>query len=114
MTASEIREIILVSAQSNVLELEFQGLRLKFGERGPAKPLVTPSRAPETTRPAEAALSDSEHTTQTQESILEREAEVKRERLALMQIEDPLQYEKLVASGELEDEGGDGAESTLN
>jgi hypothetical protein len=101
LTGHEIQAIIHQSAQSNVREIDLPGLRLKFGEGGPAKDAPAPSLPPETTSPAGAANPEEPL---TQEQLELMEAEAKEERLALMAIEDPLQFEQLVIAGELTDE----------
>lgn len=104
MTGHEIQAIIFQSAQSNVRELDIAGLRLKFGEGGPAKDAPAPSLPPETTATGAATPEEPEI---SQEELERLETEVKEERLALMAIEDPLQFERLVCMpGELRDEGG--------
>lgn len=105
LTGHEIQAIIFQSAQSNVQELEVAGLRLRFGSSGPAKEAPPPSLPAETNPPAAAA--NAEEPEISKEELERQEAEVKEERLALMAIEDPLQFERLVCMpGELRDEGG--------
>lgn len=78
---------------------------MKFGEGGPAKDAPAPSIPFETTPPTGAAHPEEPL---TREQLEVMEAETKEERLALMRIEDPYQYEQLICSGELTD-GEDGS-----
>lgn len=48
-------------------------------------------------------MTDKQHAQQTKDSIADDEARVKEERLSLMAIEDPLEYERLVTQGELQE-----------
>ena len=111
MTGAEIQAIIEASAKSNVQEIDLPGLRLKFGDRGPAKPPEATPEPPETTQATGAA--PPEQRKLTEEELLQLEDDVKSERLALMLIEDPAQYEKLATSGQLVDlvETEDGGEA---
>jgi len=104
LTGEEIKAIILQCAQSKVREIDIPGLRLVFGDVGPAKPLPARPSALETTRPPDAALSEEEHEANNQNFIADEEAFAKEEQLALMAIEDPLQYEQLMLRGELHDD----------
>jgi hypothetical protein len=109
LTGAEIQSIILQCAQSNVREVDLPGLRLVFGEGGPAKAPATGPKAPKTTPPAEAALSDKQHEVAEKAALEQDEAAAKEERLSLMAIEDPAQFEELILRGELGDqEGNDG------
>lgn len=112
MTGAEICLIIEQSAKSSVRLVEVPGLRLEFGETRPASPAVTTPPTSEITRPAVAALTDSQHEKQQREATEVDEAFIKERRLALMLIEDPLEYERLIQSGELSDFEGDKDDDT--
>jgi len=109
LTGEEIALIIEASAKANVRVLELPGIRLEFGEASPAKVAVTPPAPAEPTRPTDAALSDEQHDKQNKEALEVEEARTKEHRLGMMLIEDPLEAERMIASGELDDEeeGGD-------
>jgi len=104
LTGEEIKAIILQCAQSKVREIDVPGLRLVFGDVGPAKPLPARPSAFETTSPTDGALSEQEHKANEQQFLLDEEAQTKEEQLALMAIEDPLQFEQLMIRGELNDD----------
>lgn len=108
MTADSIQRIIESCAQANVREIDLPGLRLEFGERGPAKTPPAPPKSQESTRPTEGALSEEEHAKQNQEALELDEARLKQDRLELMWIENPLEAERLLANGDLEDLGAEG------
>lgn len=103
LTGEEICKIIETSAKAKVSLIEYGDLRLEFGKVDPARS-SKPSKTFEQS-PTEAALSDDLHYQQTRETIEHDEQAVKEDRLALMFIEDPLQAEKLLTSGELDIEG---------
>lgn len=107
MTGHEIQAIIHQSAQSNVREIDIPGLRLKFGEGGPAKDAPAPSLPPETTAAGAANPEES----LSKEILEELEWEAKQLRLANMLIEDPHQYEQLMISGQLGEDVDGGQEA---
>lgn len=111
MTGEEIQVIIAQSAASNVRLLEIGGLRIEFGGTEPAKPGVATLIASQTISPTVAALTEKQHAKQTEESIKDDEARVKQERLNLMAIEDPLEYERLIMNGELREATDDDDEA---
>lgn len=78
---------------ADVLELRFQGLEIKYGLAGPAWP----------TRPAHnIPVSEADaQKLQTEKSIDNLELEVKTQQMEELPITDPLEFEALLASGEL-------------
>ncbi len=110
LTGQEIEAIILASAKANVRVLEVQGLRLEFGDSQPEKPTPTNPPASEPTSSTVTALTEKEHKKQSQESLELDEARTKEDRLAMMLIEDSLEYERLVCSGELQEDDEDEAD----
>lgn len=102
LTVAEVTLIIDTCAKANVRRFQALGLHLELGESGPASsprpPLVT-----EPNLPTEAALSEKHHQKQNEETLRDEELQTKEERLAQMFIEDPLQAEKMMEEGDLDD-----------
>ena len=88
--------------------IDVPGLRLEFGEGKPNSLPPANSKATEPTTLPEAAISDM-HDKQNQETLELEEMRLKLDQLRDMQINNPLEAERLIASGELEEmaEGGD-------
>ncbi len=107
----DICAIIRVCGETGVQELKLGELQISF--KADQKALVahgtqTPTESQESeSQPSGLLAVVSEH--QTEFEFDEDEQDLKEERLALMQIEDPAGYEKLLASGDLDD--GEGAQS---
>lgn len=85
---------------------------MEFGETRPASPVATSPPTSETTRPPVAALTESQHEQQNKEAMEVDEAFQKERRLAMMLIENPLEYERLIQSGELSDIEGEEDDET--
>lgn len=105
LTAKQICSIIKTSAKVKVRLFSYGDLRLEFGEVSPARD-SWPVQNVLPTSPAEAALSDKEHEAQTKESIFIEELRLKEDTLEQMFIEDPLEAERLIESGELDEDDG--------
>lgn len=102
--------MIEVCAKANVRSIQFDGLRLEFGE--PVTAIIGgPLPANEPTTPTEAALSE-KHDEQNQDALLAEEVRTKEEQIRHMLIEDPALAEQLICEGDLEltDEGDDDGE----
>jgi hypothetical protein len=113
LTGEEINLIISACAAAKVSVLEVPGLRIAFGEGGLAK--LTPAHA-KTSEPIKASVPEmtaKQHARQTEDSIKLDEAHLKEERLALMAIEDPLEYERLIMNGELKEATDDDEEALI-
>ena len=100
LSAEEVCSILKACGEAQVSVLKFRNLYVKFG--GPAEhqknDLATVSPIIPETEISEQASNVST------EALLKEARLTKEERLALLQIEDPHEYEKLLFSGELEDD----------
>lgn len=105
LQASDVCAIIKTCKESNVSKLQFGDLQVDFTfhvEQFEAHPITGEA-------PLEQLIEKQEKDT------LEKEAmQSKSERLALMAIEDPAEYERLIMAGELEDELESGREETYD
>lgn len=115
LSSEDACRIIEVSAKAGVVELQFNGLHVKFGktveqliaEGTPPYPYM-----PQTSAPAPVtALTEEQHETQTKEALELDELRTKEEQLARALIENPIEYERLLRDGELVDDV-DTADST--
>ena len=103
-STEEICRILETGAKVGVQELTFNGLHVRFGRPaenhapGPAQDLKIPSSAP-----SETAVSEEQHEKQTQDALEADELQLKEDRLAQLFIENPLEAERLLMAGELED-----------
>jgi len=99
LSAEEVCSILRVCGEAKVSVLKFRDLYVKFGGTAESQKNDVPSALPIT---PEAEISD--NSKQVAFEAIEKEMVLtKEERLALLQIEDPLEYERLVVNGELED-----------
>lgn len=105
-TAQDICAILKAASDASVFEMQLGDLFVRFG--GPA-PLAELAIAQSISANAIAEESRAEiQKTFEKEAVLDKE-----DKLALMAIEDPMEYERLIMSGELEDarQPGDGEEN---
>ncbi len=93
LTAEEVCLIMKAGKDADVLELRFQGLEIKYGLAGPAWPTRPVSNIPI----PEAVAPD----VQAEKSIDNLELAVKTQQMEELPITDPLEFEALLASGEL-------------
>ncbi len=105
-TPDEIKDIIQTCVQANVRELEIGDLYVQFGRPAELDP-VPPSKPQ-----PEMAISDEKHDAMTADSILFEEFREKQRRLDMLAIEDPAEFERQIADGELldDDESGEPGE----
>lgn len=111
-TASEICAIIEACGKSKVTTFSGGGFTVKFAgveaESLAPSPLAAESVPENLDRPAESRRELTEYETKEAERELKRQSElVTAARLANLMIEDPVEYEKLLANGELDDESND-------
>lgn len=90
LSAKEICSIIRAGASSRVKVLRYLGLEIQYSSDDVS--VVTPSTFTGPLVPV------------SQETFEQNAHAAKKERLDLMMIEDPAEYERLLASGELEDD----------
>lgn len=111
LTAVEVCAILEACAKAQVRELKFGAL---YVNRGPQSPVESESVPAALGAPAPvqlptpipvAAMTEAQHTQQSAAAIEQAELEAKEERLALLAIEDPVEYERQVMAGELEENG---------
>lgn len=99
LTAQEICSILGACGAAGVAELKFGDLQVSFHRPVEAQMDQTPP-----VYQPEAAISEIHAAQEIEKSSIEQEEfDVKTERLALMMVEDPAQYEKLFLDGELTD-----------
>lgn len=98
---SKIESILKACATSGVSELKFGPLHVKFGGT-PEHVAEAPSVDLRPTIPAPEIAEAPNHEVMNREALAEDEMLAREERLALLQIEDPLEFEKQLISGEIE------------
>lgn len=107
--SQELSAIIRVCSELGASEMSFQGLHVSFFPKGSeTKTVTTPPEVP----PPEAAISDSEHKKQTEQSLLQEELRMRDSQVDHLLITDPLRAEQMIEDGELVDDDdydGDGA-----
>lgn len=98
LTSEEVCTIIRQCGESHVSVLKFGALEVAFHDQ--VKP---PEYTPPLFSHPEAEISENPAANQIeQEAIHADELQVKLDRLAMMMVEDPAQYEKLLIDGDLE------------
>lgn len=100
LTANEIIAIIKVCAKANVAVFSYSDMRIEFNASTNEIVDKHNSSAFEPSQPTDAEISV-KHDQINKESLEIDEARTKEERLALMLIENPLEAERLISSGEL-------------
>lgn len=90
----DVCTIIKTCASNAVKSIEYGELKVEFYPNA-ATPITAPLHLSEEIK--------TNQETQTRESIEKKEMEMKEEMLSQLQIEDPVGFEKLLASGELTD-----------
>lgn len=90
----DVCTIIRTCATNAVRSIEYGELKIKFYPNA-ATPITVPLHLSEEIKTSQE--------TQARESIEKKEMEMKEEMLSQLQIEDPVGFEKLLASGELTD-----------
>ena len=102
LSCQDICVIIMICSKAGVKKFKAENLEVSFQ----ASP--TPQHQEETEQSGPIVLENQE---KNYEPTVEEEIEAKESELARMIIEDPSQYEDLLARGELEDRGEPNAES---
>lgn len=90
MKVEEICEILRTCKESGVTELSFRGLKVKLGHQASSY-----THTVSTPQPVYEKI-------EAPQEIQKHELELREDELALLAIEDPLEYEAAVARGELE------------
>lgn len=99
LTATSLVTIIEACAKNGVAELELgKDVRLTFGSRSNEPTQVQPLYGNETPAVLETARAIE------QESFERKQEEMQKDTLETMKLEDPVEYERLITSGELVDE----------
>lgn len=102
LTVNEVIEIIKVSAENRVSSLKLGDLEIAFELKPIESKLI---------KPIINEISQQAQETQSEEDLEALEIEQKRDRIAMMMIENPALAEELIAEGELidgDDDGDDG------
>jgi len=96
INCKEVCAIIKICSESGVRELSFGGLKVSFGRH------ANEVLALDNTYAAPQAIHEAQAIEASQKAIEQEELSTKEEQLSQMMIEDPLEYEAMVARGELE------------
>lgn len=111
LTSADVCSILRACAETQVRELKFGGLHVTFGKQAEETGLTPPSPlgnaasgvADPLTPPSVEAIT-AEQTKQNEQSLAQAEIDAKADRLALLAIEDPVEFERQMMNGELSDE----------
>ena len=111
LSTDEVLRIIQTCAASGAIELKFNGLEIKFGA-GKPEPAPSPGESPSQTVqvPAVAEMTEIQHTEQTKKAVEKDELLLREQQMAELMITDPLEYERQVNQGELEDDTDESAD----
>jgi hypothetical protein len=103
LTSAQVIDILKACAEAKVFEIQFQDLRVKFGEgRNETLPPADFATSEQTT--SSDTILSAKHDEMTRESVEIDELRFREEQLALLQIEDPLAAERMFLDGELGEE----------
>ncbi len=107
LKADEVCGIILHSGKANVSELTFGDLHVRFGapksERQPEELSLVGQSQPTAPTSSETILSDEEAARITKDTLEIQELLTREQQMAELQLTDPVEYERQLAAGELED-----------
>ncbi len=107
LKADEVCGIILHSGKANVSELTFGDLHVRFGapksERQPEELSLVGQSQPTVPTSSETILSDEEAARITKDTLEIQELLTREQQMAELQLTDPVEYERQLAAGELED-----------
>ena len=113
LNAKEICALIRACGEAGVSELEFDQLRLKFHEPAQTGPVWTMTYPTAQTDSADPGTTKRKRKSKQGEPVffeeqqefpfIQDELNVREDQLELMRIENPAEYERLLAQGELED-----------
>lgn len=95
--AKDLKALVRECAKRGVAELKIGNVHIKFGGVTPAK---TPEAKSEILAPTAEELKSAE-----QKSLVEENVSFAEDRLALLQLEDPVAYERMIIERELEEDG---------
>lgn len=109
ISAEDACRIIEVCGKSNVSELRFRGIHVRFGRptesfQGTGVPLEAPLGMEQAISPYPDTEISREPEPQNENSLLDEELRLKDERIAMALLENPAEAERLLLQGDLEDE----------
>lgn len=99
LPGSEVCAIIEACGKADVRVLRYKGLYLARGPARPKPPAENPLPSP-----GYPVIPVPDHPRQNAEALARDEEEVKAERLRMLMIEDPIEYERQLRDGELEED----------
>lgn len=103
MSTDDVVRIIETSAKCGVTVLKFRDLKVSFGK--PTEPeTVLPGGPANNSAAMVEAPTEQQLKTQDQNAFAKSELELREEQLAELAITNPLEFEKLLNQGELEDD----------
>jgi hypothetical protein len=105
LNVEDLCRILEASSKSGVSELKFGPLLVKFGPSPEQIQRFLDQQQPTHPSPPVAALTEAQHTKQTQESLEQAEIALRQEQLQLAMVEDPELFEQMLSDGDLSDDG---------
>jgi hypothetical protein len=106
LSTEQVCLILEASAKSGVAELKFGGLHVKFATKADAA--QGHAQLDAETAPVKV-LTEDQHTKQTADVIEHDQIRLREEELANALVEDPMRFENMLRSGELNDDALDSA-----
>ncbi len=103
LSSSEVCLILKECANAGVLELKFGTLSVSFGKSPKGQDILEPREHVVAPKPA-AEMVEVNHKQQTKESLAQMECELREDQIAELLITDPLEAERLIAEGDLEED----------
>lgn len=100
LSVEELCAIIKTCGESGVRVIKFPGFYVSFGPTAKPSPLEAPNPAAKTDEPVKLVAAQ---TAVAAKAHLLEEIQTREEQLAMMMIENPVEAEKLILAGELED-----------
>lgn len=106
LSTDDVVRIIEASAHCGVLVLKFQGLMVSFGKQVEPASIVLPGdmAANNHALPVVEAPTDQQLQTQSHAALERDEMELREEQLAELAITNPLEFERMLNQGDLEDD----------
>lgn len=103
LSSDDVVRIIEASAKCGVLVLKFQGLMVSFGKQVEPE-VVLPGDPANNSAPLVEAPTELQMKTQDKDALEKSEMDLREEQLAELAITNPLEFERMINQGELEDD----------
>lgn len=104
MSSEEVCRILRTCAAVGVTELKLGALSVTLGTPPRSGAGVSPRENTESATPA-TEIAEPNHLLQSRESLTQREVDLREDQIAELLLTDPIEAERMISEGELEEDG---------